>query len=196
MHKRRFPAVRKLLVALLPSVLAAPALLSGDAAHAASVLLISAPGTAHICQATVWRRHSPYAVAQSGYLRVDAWGVPYDIGAFPAGAAKDTPTFGALKLSCWIASPQGMGAAPSPAQPSYSLMLDRDDGAWEVLEPGSEQLVRVLPRDGHTLFLVLERTASAERPIHIAYATLSRWGRTAPDDVVYGALMHRHFDAD
>jgi hypothetical protein len=196
LHELRFPAGRKLLAALLPSVLAAPALLSSHAAHAASMMLLAEPGDVHLCQATVWSRHSNYAVTQSGYLRVHEWGVSWQIGAFPAGAADDTPTFGALKLRCWIGPPQGPGGAPSPAQPSYSLTLDRDDGAWEVLPAGSEQLVSALPRDGHTLFLVLERTASADHPLRIAYAALSRPGQPSPYDVVYGALMHRYFDAD
>ncbi len=196
MHKLRFPGGRRLLAALLPSVLAAPALLSGGAAQAASVALLAVPGNVHLCQATVWSRHNPYAAAQSDYLRVDAGGAQFHIGAFPAGAALDTPTFGALKLRCWIDPPQGQGGAPAPAQPSYSLMLDRDDGAWEVLGASSEQLVPRFPRDGHTLVLVLERTAIAERPIRIAYATLRQRLHASFDDVVYGPLMHRHFDAD
>ena len=194
MHRPRFPTVRKLLAALLPGVLAAPALPSGHAAHAASVALLADTGNTHTCQATVWSRHSPHPVARSGYLRVDVWGVSFDFGPFPAGAAQDTPAFGALKLRCWIDPPLGPGTAP--AQPSYSLKLDRDDSAWEVLEPGSEKVVRVLPRDGRTLFLVLERTASAERPLRIGYATLSRLHHSSFDDIVYGAFMHRHFDAD
>lgn len=194
MHKPRFPTVRKLLAALLPGVLAAPALLGGHAAHAASLVLFSLPGTVHVCQATVWSRNSSHAVAQSDYLWADAWGASLDIGAFPADADLDTPEFGALKLRCWIAPT--LEGAPLPTEPSYSLKLDRNDGAWEVLEPGGEQLVRVLPRDGRTLFLMLERTASAERPIRIAYATLSHRWRSSPEDTIYGPLMHRHFDAD
>ena len=182
--------------ALALAALAAPTLLFADTAHGAYLWLRSAADNVHTCQATVWNRNGNQVVAQSAYRRVDAEGAAFDLGAHPAGAGGDVPSFGALQLSCWNTPSFWPHVAPPALAPSSSLTLDFQDSAWEVLAAGSEQVARMLPRDGRVLSMQLELTPDPLRPLRIAQAWLRVGLEPRSTDVAYGPFMQRLFDAD
>ena len=178
------------------AALAAPTLLFADTAHGAYLWLRSAADNVHTCQATVWNRNGHQVVAQSAYRRVDAEGTAFYLGAHPVGASGDVPSFGALQVRCWSTPAFWPHIAPPELAASYSLKLDYQDSAWEVLAAGNELVGRLLPRDGRVLTLQLEPTPDPARPLRISEAWLRVGLEPRPIDVAYSPFMQRLFDAD
>lgn len=173
---------------------AAPAMLLGDTAHGAMLALQSAGNAVHICGVSVLARDGEEIPSLTPQQWVGYLSVRFELGSFPAGDAGDSPTFGALRLRCWSAERDWADNEPHEDEPSYSLVLGRDDSAWHTLDPVTGRLARELPRDGRTLYFVLERTRIPQRPIHISKAALC--GPETHEYGEYGPWMRRYLLPD
>ena len=184
------------------AALAAPALLLADAAHAeygATIVLSSSLGGRYTGRASVWSRHDELLIGQSDYLRVDWHGGIFQVGGagvLPVDASGDTPRFGELRLTCWEPTGEPAGTQPPATTPAYSLRLSHQDLAWRVISEDGSSYARMLPRDGRTLYLQIQRTDDPNRRFQISQAALLLWVGVADGAVPYGAAMQRDLERD
>ena len=194
------PAVarRRRHTACAAAALAAVTLVLGDAAYGARLVLMPLGHTVLGCRVRLLTRDGQEVSLPASWQWVSQAPAVFDLRDLPPGIGGDSPSFGALSVSCWLADAVGPGDAivPDAQRPTYSVSLDREDAAWHTLDPSTHQTSRQLPRDDHVVFFALERTSIAQRPIRIARATLSRDLFSWLGYQVYGPWMHRYFVPD
>ncbi len=180
------------------AALAAAALTLGDAAYGARLVLMPLGNTVLGCRVRLVTREGQVVPLPGAWQWVSHAPAVFDLRDLPPGIGGDSPTFGALSVSCWLADAVWPGDAlvPDAQRPTYSVTLDREDAAWHTLDPITHQISRELPRDDHVVFFALERTLIPQRPIRIAQATLSRDLFSWLGYQVYGPWMHRYFVPD
>ncbi len=180
------------------AALAAATLMLGDAAYGARLVLMPLGNTVLSCRVRLVTRDGQVVPLPGAWQWVSHAPAVFDLRDLPPGIGGDSPTFGALSVSCWLADAvwPGDALAPDAQRPTFSVTLDREDAAWHTLDPITHQISRELPRDDHVVFFALERTLIPQRPIRIAQATLSRDLFSWLGYQVYGPWMHRYFVPD
>ena len=183
---------------LVAAALATPALLLGNDACGAKLVLLPLGNAVLSCRAQLWMRDGEEVPLSSSWKWVSHAAAVFDLGDLPPGIGGDSPTFGALSVRCWLADAAWPGDAHAPdvERPTYSVTLDREDPAWRTLDPVTHETSRELPRDDHVVIFALERTQIPQRPIRIAHAKLSHDLFAWLGYQLYGPWMHRYFVPD